>query len=194
MRTTSRPSRSAGSVLVQVLLVLAIMSGLGITLLFITDVEEQLGVSEQVFTETAFGAEAGLHAALASMLITQNWSGEEFVIEESPEGSVLLDPNRKLGVHVRTTRIFAVGAPQLPPLTIANEGDSDYFSYSLMMRSEARQVSWPKVSDVPMEAPANEVFVSSETSMNVRYMLSPLRAPASPSEPFNPNNSSPLKF
>lgn len=190
MRTKTSPIRSAGaesgseegSLFIMVLLVLLILTAVALSLMFVTDLEMRMGGSERVITQTFYAAESGLHAALAG-LQNQNWKGEQIAFVEGP-----VDQTHQIGTRVVTSNIQLVGAPQLPPMTLANEGENHYFSYSVFLRSTAQRVSWPKVDPVPFypegSTKENLVTVQSERSLAVQYVVSPLREPDSARDPY----------
>ncbi len=177
--------RNEGSALLLVLLIVMLLSMLGLALTFTTEIEMQLGAAEQIVVKTVYGAEAGLHIATSGILTTQEWTGKEFaVIESQFEG-------HSLGTRVATTRTHAVGSPQSAPMTMANLGESVYHSYSTVVQGTAERVGWPNENKILGDADwitpidNDDAVVQSRRSVAVRYLLSPLPTPASPSQPYN---------
>lgn len=177
-----RPNGQEGSLFIMVLLVLLILTAVALSLMFVTEIEMQMGGSERVITQTFYAAESGLHAALAG-LQNQNWNGEELTFVEGSVGH-----NRQIGTRVVTSNVELVGAPQLPPMTLANEGENQYFSYSVFLRSAAQRVTWPEGDPVPFypegSTKENLVTIQSERRLAVQYVVSPLRQPDSARDPY----------
>lgn len=195
IRHTSRSKAEQGSLFIMVLLVLLILTGVVLSLMFVTDVEMQLGSTERTLAQTFYGAESGLHAALSG-LPNQSWTGEEIAFVEKT-----LDSEISLGTRVRTTRIHAVGAPQVPPMTLANEGQNDYHTFSIAVRSVSERVGWPSDDDenkVPFypdgDPRENDVVIQSRNSVIVGYLVSPVRTPASAEESYNDDAATRLSF
>lgn len=199
MRT--RINKEEGSMFILVLLVLLILTAVALSLVFVTEIEMQMGANERILTETFYGAESGVHAALSG-IPNQNWAGEKIAFVDGPLGKM----NRKVGTRIITSRVHAVGPPQVPPMSLANEGELEYFSFSLAMRSVAERVSWPAIDEVPiyetdqvplLEVPEDEepppplspeereVYILSQRTITVRYLMSPVRRPASGEEPYS---------
>ena len=184
MRTIPEPSvRRArgerGSALLMVLLVMLLLMTMSLPLVFATQMEMTLGGTERVLTDNFYAAESGVHAALAGVLVTQDWRGEKFA---SLSGS--LGDDQFLGHRVETTRVQAVGPPQAPPLTIANVGDNDFHSFSVVLTSVSQRVAWPSAEPSPIYEEGDEregdVTVQAQTVQSVHYLLSPIRSPTSP--------------
>lgn len=178
------PARNQrGSMFVMVLLVLLIVTSVALSLVFVTEIEMQLGGTEKVMNQTFYAAESGIHAALAGVP-NQNWSGEKLTFVEGPLGA-----DRQIGTRVLTSRIRTVGPPQLPPMTIANEGESDYHTFAVVLRATAQRVSWPAVEPAALYGPGDprerQVTIQSQQTLDVRYLLSPIRTPPSPDQPYN---------
>ncbi|HEX9731171.1 MAG TPA: PilX N-terminal domain-containing pilus assembly protein [Thermoanaerobaculia bacterium] len=173
-----------GSMFIMVLLILLILTAVALSLVFVTEIEMQLGGTERVMNLTFFAAETGVHAALAGVP-NQNWAGEKLVFPEGPGGG----PGRQLGTRVITTRVRTVGPPQLPPMTIANEGENDYHTFATFLRSTAQRVSWPQTEQVPIYDEGDlrelDVTIQSQQTLEVRYLLSPVRTPPSPEQPYS---------
>lgn len=187
MRYRMRSNRQQGSLFIMVLLVLLIMTGVALSLMFVTDVEMQLGSTERVMTQTFYGAESGLHAALSG-LPNQSWTGEELVFVDTTASL----PNQQLGTRVITSRIHAIGGAQDPPMSMANEGDNQFHTFSIAVRSVSERVGWPDSERSPIyekdDIRENDVIVQSSRSVLVRYLVSPVRTPASGEEPYDPNS------
>lgn len=178
MRSTLRSAkRQRGSALVLVLMVALLLSVLGLGLVFATELEMQLGGTEKVVTNNFYAAESGIHSAMAAVMVTQDWRGESFAILEGPLGA-----DRWHGHRVITSRIQAVGAPQAPPLSTANEGEEQFHSFSVVMNSVAQRVSWPEEDTTPIydegDSRETSVTIQAQSSQAARYFLSPLRTPA----------------
>ncbi len=60
MKRFHGPIRKEGSALILALFIVLILSVLGLSLIFVTEVEMQLGATEQTLTRTFFGAESGV--------------------------------------------------------------------------------------------------------------------------------------
>lgn len=181
-----RPPRHAeGSALVLVLFIVLILSLLGLSLVFTTEVEMQLGATEQVIARTFYSAESGLHSATSGILATQDWGGEKFAIEEAHVNG------QSLGTRITTTRIHAVGPPQHAPMTMANEGGDQYHTFSAIVQGTAERVGWPNDNvilgssdwNTPIDNP--NVVVQSRRDVTIRYMISPVPTPASASQPYS---------
>lgn len=172
-----------GSMFVMVLLILLILTSVALSLVFVTEIEMQLGGTEKVMSQTFYGAESGIHAALAGVP-NQNWAGEKLAFVEGPLGG-----NRQIGTRVLTSRVRTVGPPQLPPMTIANEGENDYHTFATVLRATAQRVSWPASEPVPIYDPGDprelQVTIQSQQTLDVRYLLSPVGTPPSPDQPYN---------
>lgn len=170
--------------MVLVLMVALLLSVLGMGLIFATELEMQLGGTEKVITNNFYAAESGLHASLAAVLVTHDWRGERFAIIEGPSGA-----SRWLGHRVTTSRVQAVGPPQAPPLSIANEGEDQFHSFSVVLSSTAQRVSWPTTETTPIyetgDARETTVTVQAQNTQTARYFLSPIRTPASADEVYN---------
>ena len=181
MRFLARNQR--GSMFIMVLLILLILTSVALSLVFVTEIEMQLGGTEKVMNQTFFTAESGIHAALAGVP-NQNWAGEKLAFVEGPLGA-----NQQIGTRVITSRIRTVGPPQLPPMTIANEGENDYHTFATVLRSTAQRVSWPANEPVPIYDEGDprelQVTIQSQQTLDVRYLLSPVRTPPSPDQPYN---------
>lgn len=179
--------RQEGSALVLVLMVSLLLSVLGLGLIFATELEMQLGGIEKVVTNNFYAAESGIHASLAALLVTQDWGGESFAIVEGPAGT-----DHLLGHRVSTSRIQAVGAPQAPPLTIANEGEADFHTFSVIVTSSAQRVSWPDGDPAPIyddgDVREKAVAIQAQSLQTARFFLSPIRTPSSPKEIYDPND------
>ncbi len=184
-----RPSPpEAGSALIMVILIILLVTTMVLPLIFVTEIEAMLGGSERTTTTNFYVAESGVHAALAGLVVTQDWGGEKFAVVEAGLGGDYL-----LGHRVVTSRVQGMGPPQVPPLSIANDGESDFHTFSVVMTSVAQRVSWP---DPDRENPTppiyedgdpreSEVAVQAQSSHTVHLLLSPIRAPASPEEIYN---------
>ncbi len=183
MRTDAR---QRGSALLLVILVMLLLTSLALSLTFITELEMQLGGTERVITNNAYAAESGIHAALGAIMVTHDWAGEKFALVEGRSG-----PERLIGHRVITSRVQGVGPPQAPPLTIANEGEARYHSFSVVLTSVAQRVSWPDTDPAPIfedgDAKEEQVTVQAQTSQTVRYFLSPIRTPSTAEEIYNPD-------
>ena len=186
MREPSPPQR--GSALILVVLVSLMVTTLALPLIFVTEIEMLLGGSEKTITNNFYAAESGVHAGLAALVVTQDWGGESFAVVEAPLGS-----DHLLGHRVVTSRVQGVGPPQVPPLSIANVGETDFHTFSVVMASVAQRVSWPDgdpehptppiyEDDDPRES---EVVVQAQASHTVHFLLSPIRSPASAREIYN---------
>ena len=188
MRRRHRTDGQRGSALVLVLMVALLLSVLGLGLIFATELEMQLGGTEKVITNNFYAAESGIHAAVAALMVTQDWAGEKFAIVEKPAGTGHL-----IGHRVVTSRIQAVGPPQAPPLSIANEGEDEFHTFSVVMNSSAQRVSWPDDDAAPIyedgDTRENAVAVQAQTTQTARYFLSPIRTPSSAEEIYNPNDA-----
>ncbi len=173
-----------GSALLMVLLVTLLVTSLALFLTFVTEIEMQLGGAERVITTGAYAAESGIHAALGAIMVTHDWGGEKFALVEGPLGS-----DRLIGSRVITSRVQGVGPPQAPPLTIANEGEGQYHSFSVVLTSVAQRVSWPDTDSAPIyedgDLREDEVTIQAQTSQTVRYFLSPIRVPSTADEIYN---------
>ena len=182
--TTRSPNKSEhGSALLLVILMTLLVTVLALSLTFVTELEMQLGGAERVITNNAYAAESGIHAALGAVMVTHDWQGEKFALVEGP----LAD--RLIGHRVITSRVQGVGPPQAPPFTIANEGEAQYHSFSVVMTSVAQRVSWPDSDPAPIyedgDARESEVTVQAQNSQTVRYFLSPIRIPSTAGEIYN---------
>lgn len=195
MRHASRPkSQPAGSTFILVLVALVIITFLGLSLTFVTEIEMQLGGNERIMTQTFYGAESGIHAPIAAVITSQDWRGEEFAFIEGEIG------DRWIGRRVRTSRVHAIGPPQAPPMTMANEGEAEFGTYSIFLRATAERVAWPKGASTDPEPPLypdgdpreSQVTVQSQTQLTIRYVLSPLQKPPTGDEPYN--DASPIVF
>ncbi len=179
-----REDSERGSAMVLVLMVSLLMSLLGLGLVFATEVEMQLGGVEKVITNNFYAAESGLHASLAAIMVTHDWAGEKFVIVEGASGR-----GRLQGHRVTTSRVQAVGPPQAPPLSIANEGEDQFHTFSVVLTSVAQRVNWPDTEQTPIyedgDARENAVTVQAQTSQTGHYFLSPIRSPTSADELYN---------
>ncbi len=189
MRSKPRSAdQENGSALVLVLMVSLLLSVLGMGLIFATEMEMQLGGTEKVITNNFYAAESGIHAGIAAIMVTQDWGGEKFAIVDGSAGTGHL-----LGHRVVTSRVQAVGPPQAPPLSIANEGEDDFHTFSVIMTSSAQRVSWPDVDPAPIyengDTRENAVAIQAQTIQTVRYFLSPIRTPSSANEIYNPNEA-----
>ncbi len=180
--------REQGSALVLVLLVMLLVTSLALALTFVTEVEMQLGSAERVITNNAYAAESGIHAALGAIMVTQDWRGEKFALVEGPSGE-----GRMIGHRVITSRVQGVGPPQAPPLTIANVGEAQFHSFSVVVMSVAQRVSWPDDDPAPIyedgDERESEVTIQAQNSQTVRYFLSPIRTPSTASEIYNPDGA-----
>lgn len=181
MRSPAR--NQSGSMFVMVLLILLILTAVGLSLVFVTEIEVQLGGTEKVMNQTFYAAESGVQAALAGVL-NQSWQGESLAFVEGPLGA-----DRLIGTRVLTSRIRTVGPPQLPPMTIANEGENEYHTFATVLRAAAQRVSWPATEAVPIydagDPREQRVTIQSQKTLDVRYLLSPIRTPPSPDQPYN---------
>lgn len=182
-----RPRRGTeGNALVLVLFIVLILSLLGLSLVFTTEVEMQLGATEQVIARTFYSAESGLHGATSGILATQEWGGEQFAIVERQIAG------QSLGTRITTTRIHAVGPPQHAPMTMANEGDDQFHTFSAIVQGTAERVGWPNdnviVGGADWNSPIGnpDTVVQSRREVTLRYMISPVPSPATPSQPYNP--------
>ncbi len=182
-RLDDRHDESGGALLL-VLMVTLLVTSLALSLTFITELEMQLGGAERVITTGAYAAESGIHAALGAIMVTHDWQGEKFALLEGPAGT-----GRMIGHRVITSRVQGVGPPQAPPLTIANEGEAQYHSFSVVLTSVAQRVSWPDSDSAPIyedgDAREAEVTIQAQTSQTVRYFLSPIRTPSTAGEIYN---------
>lgn len=183
-RNPRRPCRTEpqrGSALLMVLLVMLLLLTMALPLLFVTKLEMLLGGTQRVITNNFYAAESGVHAAFGAALVTQDWGGEKFALIEGSMGKYML------GHRVVTTRIQGMGPPQPPPLTIANEGENDYHSFSVVLTSVAERVSWPDADPAHPTPPIYEdgdpresqVTVQAQSVQTVHYFLSPIKTPAS---------------
>ncbi len=176
--------REQGSALLMVLLVTLLVTSLALSLTFVTELEMQLGGAERVITNNAYAAESGIHAALGAIMVTHDWQGEKFALLEGSTGS-----GRLIGHRVVTSRVQGVGPPQAPPLTIANEGEAQYHSFSVVLTSVAQRVSWPESDPAPIyedgDLREDEVAIQAQNSQTVRYFLSPIRTPSTAGEIYN---------
>ncbi len=179
-----------GSMLVLALMALLIVTAIGLSLTFVTEMEMQLGATDKVLATTFYAAESGLHAAVAG-IPHQNWAGEQIVRVEGRIG-----PDTLIGTRVVTSRVHAVGSPQLPPMSMANEGEIDYHSFSVALRAVAQRVSWPDTEPAPVYGegdPAElDVTIQAERAVAVELFVSPIRTPATGEEIYN--NAAPLAF
>ncbi len=176
--------RQRGSALLLVLMVMLLLTSLALSLVSVTELEMQLGGTEKVITNNSYAAESGIHAALGAIMVTHDWAGEEFALVEGPSGT-----DRLIGHRVVTSRVQGVGPPQAPPLTIANEGEAQFHSFSVVMNSVAQRVSWPDVDAAPIfedgDVREDEVTIQAHNSQTVRYFLSPIRTPSTAGEIYN---------
>ncbi len=179
--------RQRGSALLLVILVMLLLTSLALSLTFITELEMQLGGTERVITNNAYAAESGIHAALGAIMVTHDWAGEKFALVEGRSGA-----ERLIGHRVITSRVQGVGPPQAPPLTIANEGEEQYHSFSVVLTSVAQRVSWPDADPAPIYEDGDpreaEVTIQAQNSQTVRYFLSPIRSPQAASEIYSPED------
>ncbi len=177
-----------GSALLLVLMVTLLVTSLVLSLTFVTGLEMQLGGAEKVITNNAYAAESGIHAALGAIMVTHDWQGEKFALVEGASGS-----DRLIGHRVITSRVQGVGPPQAPPLTIANEGEARYHSFSVIMTTTAQRVSWPDSDPAPIyedgDAREADVTIQAQTSQTVRYFLSPIRTPSTAGEIYSLDGS-----
>lgn len=184
MRTLGDAGRERGSALLMVVLVMLLVTALALALTFVTELEMRLGGAERVIANTFYAAESGVHAALGAIMVTNDWQGEKFAIIEGPVGT-----GRLLGHRVVTSRVQGVGPPQAPPLTIANDGEAEYHSFSVVMTSVAQRVSWPDTDAAPIyeegDARESEVTIQAQATQTVRYFLSPIRTPSTAEEIYN---------
>ncbi len=167
--------------MIMVLLISLLLSVLGMGLIFATELEMQLGGTEKVITNNFYAAESGIHTSLAALMVTHDWGGEKFAIVEGSNGNGLLTGHR-----IVTSRIQAVGPPDAPPLSIANEGEDNYHSFSVVMNSNAQRVSWPDTDTAPIyendDPRESIVTIQAQSMQSVRYFLSPIRSPSSAGE------------
>ena len=179
-RGVPRSSSQEGSALLMVLLVMLMLMTMSLPLVFATQMEMSLGGTERVITDNFYAAESGIHAAIAGVLVTQDWQGERFATLSGSLGS-----DQFLGHRVTTTRVQAVGPPQAPPLTIANVGENDFHSFSVVLTSVSQRVAWPSTEPSPIyeegDAREGDVAVQAQTAQSVHYLLSPIKSPSSPS-------------
>lgn len=184
MRTLGDAGRERGSALLMVVLVMLLVTALALALTFVTELEMRLGGAERVIANTFYAGESGVHAALGAIMVTNDWQGEKFAIIEGPVGT-----GRLLGHRVVTSRVQGVGPPQAPPLTIANDGEAEYHSFSVVMTSVAQRVSWPDTDAAPIyeegDARESEVTIQAQATQTVRYFLSPIRTPSTAEEIYN---------
>ncbi len=178
-----------GSVMVLVLMVSLLMSLLGLGLVFATELEMQLGGVEKVITNNFYAAESGIHASIAAIMVTHDWAGEKFMIVEGASGTGNLQGHR-----VVTSRVQAVGPPQAPPLSIANEGEDSFHTFSVVLTSVAQRVSWPDTEQAPIyedddDVREADVTVQAQTSQTAHYFLSPIRSPTSADEIYNSDDT-----
>ena len=183
-RTTNvaERGREEGSLFIMVLLILLILTAVALSLMFITELEMKMGGSERVINQTFFAAESGLHVAVAG-LQNQNWNGADVAFVEGPLG-----PDRLIGTRVRTRNVELVGTGKLPPMTLANELQNKYFSYSVLLTATAERVSWPNTDQAPIYPPGDArerlVTVQSQQTLTLHYLVSPLKKPANPRGPY----------
>ncbi len=173
--------REHGSMFILVLMVLLIVTFIGLSLVFVTETEMQLGGVDKVLTTTFYTAESGIHAAVRGVS-HQNWEGESVAFEEGQMGP---DPDIVIGTRFTTTRIHVVGTPQAPPMSIANENENKYGSYSLVLKSTAQRISWPNASgnEVPIyddgDPAEDDVTIQSSRDVTIRLFISPVSHPTS---------------
>ncbi len=190
MRHTTRTKREQGSMLILALMVLLIVTTISMSLIYMTEIEMQLGATEKVLATTFYAAETGLMAAVAGIPL-QNWQGEKLALVEDRIG-----PDTMIGTRVVTSRVHAVGTPQLPPMSMANEGEIDYHSFSVTLNAVAQRVSWPDTETVPIydegDPREKDVTIQAERSVNLQMFVSPIRTPAAGEEIYN--DATPLAF
>jgi len=188
-----------GSTFILVLIALVVITFLGISLTFVTEIEMQLGGTEKILTQNFFGAESGIQVPVGGVLATNAWEGKQFAFVEGRSGE------RYFGRRIYTTAVQAAGAPQVAPFTAANEGSKMLYSFSVIFRGTSERVSWPVPGATPgpgldgATPPAfpgepgdSQVTVQSRSSVLIRYLLSPIPGP-NPEKPYNPT-ASPVVF
>ncbi len=186
--TRAGPSPERGSALLLVMVVMLLLMTLALPLIFVTRLEMQLGGRSRVITNNFYAAESGIHAAIGGLMVTQDWSGEAFALIEGSTAA-----NQMIGHRVVTTRVQGMGSPQDPPLTIANEGENTFHTFSIVLTSIAERVSWPDPDPENPTPPIyedgdpreSEVTVQAKSSQTALYFLSPIKTPASIDDVYN---------
>ena len=174
LRARLRAAEGArGSTFILVLMVLVIVTFLSLSLTLVTEVEMELGGTERIVVKSQHAAESGIHAAISGVLITNNWEGSRLAWRERQVGG------QNLGFRTFTTPISAVGAAQPAPMTMANEGQAKYFTFSTLVEVTAQRVAWPDTSDSPYDFADNLLNIQSQENVRVRYVLSPIKEPGS---------------
>jgi hypothetical protein len=170
--------RERGTALVLVLLVTLLVTVIAVSLLFVTDIERQLGANERIIHDNYFLAEAGIHAALASAVVTSEWSGARFATVDRQVGG------RQLGHRVVTTAVQAIGPAKPPPMTLMNEDEDEYYQISAGYHVVAQRVSWPTTEpaplyrrSVPPDPREEDVVVQASTSRSLLTLLVPIKTP-----------------
>lgn len=181
-------ARQRGSTLLLVMMVVLIVSLLGASLLFVTQLEREIGEASRQLTQSDHVAESGQHAAIGAVMVSQDWSGERFAVVERQVGNPSLG-GVSIGQRVQTTRVQAMGPPKPPPLTVANEGEDRYHTFTVILDTTAERVTWPASAPVPFyddpTAERQNVEVMARSVQTVSFFLSPIPRPVSGGEIYN---------
>ena len=162
-----------GSVFIMVILATLVLTFLGLSLAFVTDTEMELGSNLQLIDRSYVAAESGLSAALAALMTTSDWTGEQFLINEGNIGS------RDLALRVRTTPVQWVAFSD-PPWSNSNWGERNFQSFFVSVSSTAQRVGYESTlstAQVIDFSPNTQITVQTQQSATSAFLVSPLAVP-----------------
>ena len=147
----SNPRREEGSAYIVTLLVLAILSIVGLSLVVITQTESQIGSTERVINETFYAAESGLAASLARAM---NGAYDPFEFELGEDIGLVSRTN-----NVRVGTFFPVRLG-FCNLCSANLGSEYHLVHYLVQSEGTRQGIAPDDTRHPLAQQAMSVTIS----------------------------------
>lgn len=132
MRTGNRRRtirREEGSAYIAVLMVLIVLTIFGLALSMITQTEMQVGGNERTVNRTFYAADAGINAAIAKALVTQDFQAQTYDYTDS--GLQLTGSELQLGSQVQVSAMYPIAPPSPCNLCEINQaggyGGKDYY-------------------------------------------------------------------
>ncbi|HSF43059.1 MAG TPA: pilus assembly PilX N-terminal domain-containing protein [Thermoanaerobaculia bacterium] len=121
--------REEGSAYVAVLMVLIVLTIFGLALSMITQTEMQVGSNERTVNRVFYAADAGIEAAIAKALVTQDFQAQTYDYTDS--GLQLATGELQLGSQVQVSAMYPIAPPSPCNLCEINQaggyGGKDFY-------------------------------------------------------------------
>ncbi|MEM9554921.1 MAG: pilus assembly PilX N-terminal domain-containing protein [Acidobacteriota bacterium] len=186
MHKTHLLSRQRGSSLLLALMVLAILTVIGLSLVLVTETEMILGSTERVLGETTEVSESALSAAIAQLAITNSFDSrtlfmssswdENPVEEQSAGGGSGTAGSTHLGYEMRNAGFYPVLYDELP-YSSEGEGSRKFYGAYITGAFRTMRLGWPGDELVPPEGCDDVTLLATSQYQMVGFFFGPTNQP-----------------